>query len=140
VLGVRGPDGHAVEVEHSGAAALERLEARTFDVVISDMGMPGMDGWELMRQVGLRYPTTRIIIASGWGSQITPDEARERGVHAVVAKPYRRVDIQHAIATLHIAGVGAEGIGPGAGVAPVEEGRGLDANTRRSASRKGAEA
>jgi CheY-like chemotaxis protein len=38
--------GHAVEVAHAGAVALERLEARAFDVVISDMSMPGMEGWE----------------------------------------------------------------------------------------------
>jgi CheY-like chemotaxis protein len=94
-------DGHAVAVEHSGVAALERLEAQAFDVLVSDMGMPGMDGWELTRQVRSRYPSTRIVIASGWGSQITPEEAHEHGVHAVVAKPYRRADIRHAIAALH---------------------------------------
>jgi hypothetical protein len=41
-----------------------------------------------------------VIIASGWGSHITPDDMRERGIQAVVPKPYRRLDLQRAIAAL----------------------------------------
>jgi PAS domain S-box-containing protein len=93
-------DGHAVVAVNSGAAALDRLGTESFDLVITDMGMPGMDGWELTDQVRSRYPTVPIIIASGWGSQITPDEARERGIRAVVPKPYRLRDLRSAIAAL----------------------------------------
>jgi len=93
-------DGHAAVAVHSGASALERLNTESFDLVISDMGMPGMDGWELTRQVQSHYPTMPVIIASGWGSQIAPEEARERGIEAIVAKPYRRSDLQKALATL----------------------------------------
>jgi CheY-like chemotaxis protein len=93
-------DGHAVTVVHSGIAALDHLGTAAVDVVFSDMHMPGMTGWELTGQVHARHPTIPIVIASGWGSQITPDEARERGIHAVVPKPYRRADIQDAIAVL----------------------------------------
>jgi PAS domain S-box-containing protein len=93
-------DEHAVTVVHEGATALERLEAESFDLVISDMGMPGMDGWEFARQVRSRHPKTALIVASGWGSQITPEEMREHGIRAVVPKPYRRADLQKALADL----------------------------------------
>jgi CheY-like chemotaxis protein len=87
-------------VVHSGAAALDRLSTESFDVVISDMGMPSMAEWEFTRQIRSRYPTTPVILASGAGSHITSEEAHERGIHAVVAKPYRRMDLQNALATL----------------------------------------
>ena len=93
-------DGHTVVGVHAAAVALERLSTETFDLVISDLGMPSMDGWELARQVRSRYPNTPVILASGWGSQITPEEAQEHGIRAVVAKPYRRRDLQQALATL----------------------------------------
>ncbi len=95
--------GQTVVEVHSGAEALEHLATESFDVMISDMGMPNMDGWELTRQVRARYPRVSIIIASGWGSQITDDEARERGITAVISKPYRLVDLQQALATLDAA-------------------------------------
>ncbi len=95
-----GLDGHSVVVVHSGTAALDRLGMESFDLMISDMGMPGMNGWELISHVRARFPSIPIILASGWGSQVTAEEARTRGVHAVMAKPYRIVDLQRAIATL----------------------------------------
>jgi PAS domain S-box-containing protein len=93
-------DNHTATVVHEGAAALERLEMETFDLVISDMGMPGMDGWEFARQVRSRHPKTVLIVASGWGSQITAEEMQEYGIRGVVPKPYRRADLQKAIADL----------------------------------------
>ncbi|MBA2447695.1 MAG: response regulator [Chloroflexi bacterium] len=95
-----GLDGHSVVSVHSGTAALDRLGMESFDLMISDMGMPGMNGWELISHVRARFPSIPIILASGWGSQVTAEEARTRGVHAVMAKPYRIVDLQRAIATL----------------------------------------
>jgi PAS domain S-box-containing protein len=94
-------DGHTVTNVQAGAIALERLRTQVFDLVISDLGMPSMDGWELAQQVRSRYPHLPVIIASGWGSQISPEEAREHGIQAVVAKPYRRRDVQDAIAMLN---------------------------------------
>lgn len=49
----------------SGAAALEVLAASPFDVVVSDMHMPGMDGWQLLAEVRMRYPQTVRFLLSG---------------------------------------------------------------------------
>jgi CheY-like chemotaxis protein len=96
-------DGHTVVVTHSGAVALERLSMEVFDLVISDLGMPDMDGWEFTKQARAHHPTVSVIIVSGWGSQISPEDVHERGVQAVVAKPYRLADLRSAIATLDAA-------------------------------------
>jgi PAS domain S-box-containing protein len=89
------PDGHAVAVATSGEEAMERLAAEPFDLVISDVGMgAGMNGWELAEQVRARYPGVRVALATGWGAQIDPDEARARGIFAVLPKPYSIADMR----------------------------------------------
>ena len=93
------PTGHLVTVVGSGEEALEALSKQTFDVVLSDVGMgAGMNGWELVDAVKRRWPTVRFLLATGWGAAIDPAEARAKGVEAVLAKPYRPVDLIQALA------------------------------------------
>jgi CheY-like chemotaxis protein len=89
--------GHTVVMAHSAEEALEKLTTETFDVVISDLGMGlGMSGWDLADQVKQRWPHVRFVLATGWGAQIRLEDARLRGVHAVVTKPYRAEDLEKA--------------------------------------------
>jgi PAS domain S-box-containing protein len=93
------PSGHLVSVAASGEEALEKLAEQQFDVVLSDMGMgPGMNGWELAEAVKQRWPNVRFLLATGWGAAIDPDEARSRGVEAVLSKPYHPADLLQALA------------------------------------------
>jgi PAS domain S-box-containing protein len=99
-----GQDGHEVAVAASGEEALTYLEreaaaGRPFELVISDLGMgPGMNGWELAEQVRRRFPGVRFTLATGWGEQIDPQTARQRGVMAVLSKPYRLRDLKRLVA------------------------------------------
>jgi two-component system NtrC family sensor kinase len=93
------PAGHLVSVAASGEEALEKLTQQTFDVVVSDVGMgTGMDGWDLAAAVRNRWPDVRFVLATGWGAIIDPDEARAKGVEAVLAKPYLPADLLRALA------------------------------------------
>jgi diguanylate cyclase (GGDEF)-like protein len=86
--------GHVVVIATSGEQALELLHTSVFDIVISDVGMgAGMNGWELAEHVREKWPTLGFILATGWGAQIDLTEARSKGVHAVLAKPYRPEDL-----------------------------------------------
>src|SRR5688572_11796143 len=58
-----------MEFVDSGARALERMAQTPFDVVVSDMRMPGMDGAELLTRVMERYPSTVRLILSGYADQ-----------------------------------------------------------------------
>jgi CheY-like chemotaxis protein/anti-sigma regulatory factor (Ser/Thr protein kinase) len=88
------PSGHVVSVAGSGEEALEKMAEQTFDVVVSDMGMgAGMNGWELADAVKLRWPNVRFLLATGWGAAIDPVEATNRGVEAVLSKPYHPSDL-----------------------------------------------
>jgi PAS domain S-box-containing protein len=93
------PDGHSVAVATSGEDALRLLEEKPFDLVISDVGMGhGMNGWQLGEIIRSRFPTIRFCLATGWGAQIDPQQAKSRGVHAIVAKPYRMADLRRLVA------------------------------------------
>jgi CheY-like chemotaxis protein len=93
------PAGHIVSAAGSGEEALAKLATEIFDVVISDMGMGlGMNGWDLADAVRQRWPNVRFLLATGWGAAIVPAEARARGVEVVLAKPYRPVDLDRALA------------------------------------------
>jgi signal transduction histidine kinase/ActR/RegA family two-component response regulator len=84
-------DDHRVERAASGQEALELFQPSAYDVVCSDLGMPGMNGWELLGQLRERDPALVTVLLSGWGAQIDPAEARARGADFIVAKP---IDLQ----------------------------------------------
>ncbi|MBI3965225.1 MAG: GAF domain-containing protein [Chloroflexi bacterium] len=94
-------DGHTVTLASSGEEAQQRLGTQPFDLVISDLGLgAGMNGWELAEHVRSSFPGTHFILATGWGAQIDAEEAKSRGVEAVVAKPYRFNDLKAVVATM----------------------------------------
>ena len=55
-------EGYHVEVARDGAVALERLREQTFDAVITDVVMPGMDGRELCERIGEEFPDRKFFI------------------------------------------------------------------------------
>lgn len=72
----------------SGKNALEVLEALPIDVVISDLSMPEMDGFQFLKRVRTRFPDTRVIIISGdFDDRLTaPLDLLENGAFAVIPK------------------------------------------------------
>ncbi len=92
-------EGHTVVTATTPEAALEHLAAEEFDLLITDLGLgTGMDGWELIERVRARRPDIRVVLATGWGSEIDQATARERGVEAVISKPYRGEALRRAAA------------------------------------------
>jgi GAF domain-containing protein/CheY-like chemotaxis protein len=80
--------GHAVVQVGSAIDALRRLEAdAAFDLVLTDLVMPGLNGWELADAIKLRYPGLRVGVVTGWGD--VPDTARAArpSVDFVLSKP-----------------------------------------------------
>ena len=77
----------------SGEQALELLDrGSTFDVLLTDLGLPGMSGEELAAEVRRRFPELPVIIASGYG----PSDAPPEGLR-FIGKPYSSIDLQQAL-------------------------------------------
>jgi CheY-like chemotaxis protein len=59
-----------------------------------------MNGWDLASSVRRDRPEVRFVLASGWGTAIDEGEAAQRGVQAVLAKPYRKADHLSTVASM----------------------------------------
>jgi CheY-like chemotaxis protein len=78
--------GHTVTTSTSGEEALALFDPSMHDVVITDLGMPRMNGWEIAERVKQRSPSTAVFILTGWGESVSAHESR-RFVDRVIAKP-----------------------------------------------------
>jgi DNA-binding NtrC family response regulator len=79
--------GYFVVTAANAAQALERLREQEYDVVYTDIKMPGMDGLELAEQVKAKRPWTPVVIVTGYGTTANEDRARAAGVAAFMRKP-----------------------------------------------------
>ena len=81
----------------SAAAALEALAKRPFDLVLSDVRMPGMDGMQLLREVSARFPGTPLILITAHATVPLAVEAMKAGAADFVTKPFDREEILRAV-------------------------------------------
>ena len=95
----------AIDVDtcDSGAAALERIESRDYDAIVSDIKMPGMDGLALLARIRERRPDTPTLLITGHGEEDLAARALEGGAYDYISKPIDRdqfvESLQRAIAT-----------------------------------------
>jgi CheY-like chemotaxis protein len=81
-------EGCKVCLAEDGQRALELLEKETFAGVLTDVGMPGMSGWELASAIRERYESIPIAVITGWGEAVGSNEQKDAGVDWVVTKPF----------------------------------------------------
>jgi GAF domain-containing protein/CheY-like chemotaxis protein len=106
--------GHRAVVCVDGADAVSRFQREKFDVVYTDLAMPGLSGWEVARAVKAIAPDVPVFIVTGFGAELSPEECRANGVEAVLAKP---LSIQAVLDTA------ARVAGAAAGQRTAEQGR-----------------
>lgn len=85
---------HKVETADNGRAGLEVFRqakslGRPFDVVITDLGMPDLDGRQVAEQIKADSPETRVIMLTGWGTMLEEQGGAVAQVDAVLSKPPR---------------------------------------------------
>ncbi|HKB04165.1 MAG TPA: PAS domain S-box protein [Gemmataceae bacterium] len=92
-------DGHDVRVARNGPAAVESAQADPPDVVLLDLGMPGMDGFEVARRLR-QGPAARTVIAAltGWGQEEDRRRTREAGFDHHLVKPADPNDLRELLA------------------------------------------
>jgi signal transduction histidine kinase/CheY-like chemotaxis protein len=81
-------DNCEVTLAESGREALALFDAGKFDAVFTDIGMPGMSGWELANAIRERNRELPIAVITGWGEAVGSDEQQAAQVDWVVTKPF----------------------------------------------------
>lgn len=90
--------GYTVTEAGSGAEALEQLGRFEFEVVLTDIKMPGMDGVELLRHIRAESPDAVVILMTGYASLPSAVEALRLGAHDYFIKPGSMNDLRATIA------------------------------------------
>ena len=98
-------DGHAVTTASGGLAGLEAFSAAReaeapFSIVITDLGMPYVDGRQVASGVKELSPSTPVILLTGWGQRLMDDGERPPHVDRVLNKPPKLTDLRSALASL----------------------------------------
>jgi len=90
--------GHAVTEAGSGPDALARCERESFDLLLSDLSMPRMSGWDVAAACHERFPHLPVALVTGWGDQLDPRQLERHHVRFVVAKPFEAAHILKQVA------------------------------------------
>jgi len=78
-----------VDASPDGRAAIGRLRAHTYDLLITDLKMPGMDGLTLIREARRLAPTLPVVIITAYSTEASAIEAINLGVQGYLTKPFR---------------------------------------------------
>lgn len=89
--------GHDVVGVEAGEQALERLAVERFDVVLTDVVMPGIDGFELLRRVKGSWPSVRVIVLTGYARRQSISDFLLYGADEYLAKPFQVHELLAAV-------------------------------------------
>jgi DNA-binding NtrC family response regulator len=89
--------GFGVVEAENGAKALELLEQFAFDIVVTDLRMPGVNGSQVIRSALDRYPGIVVIVITGYGTVRDAVDAIKQGAADFVAKPFQFDELMHVL-------------------------------------------
>jgi DNA-binding NtrC family response regulator len=92
-----GDRGYQVEQAESGEAALARLADFAFDIIVTDLRLPGLDGSAVIEAAVARYPHIIAIVVTGFGTVKDAVEAIKRGAWDFVSKPFQIDELLHVL-------------------------------------------
>jgi DNA-binding NtrC family response regulator len=90
-------DGYRAESAENAGKALKMLDSDSFDIILADIKMPGMDGLEMMRRIKLLQPESIIIIMTAFASVDTAVRALKEGAFDYITKPFDPDDLTHLV-------------------------------------------
>ena len=90
--------GHTVVEAASGEEGLACCDSAGMDVILTDVSMPGLSGWDVAAECRRRFPLVPLGFVTGWGDSLDPEETLRSGVRFVLSKPFAPVDLQSRVA------------------------------------------
>ncbi len=88
---------HRADVAASGVEALSLLRNNQYDLLITDIGMPDMNGWQLVERIKENYPEMKVAVVTGWGADVSNEEKEKYGVDKVLGKPIDMMQLKHMV-------------------------------------------
>lgn len=79
---------HQVTLAEDGEKGIQLFREKKFDMVLTDLGMPGMSGWEVCRVIKSLSPETPVGMITGWGTEISRSKMEEYGLDFLISKPF----------------------------------------------------
>jgi len=89
--------GHQVDIVHNASSALDAIKSKKFDVMISDVIMPGLNGFELAERVKKHNPEIKIIIVSGYNNQLNSTKKNKQLYDLNLEKPVTGAQLLHSV-------------------------------------------
>ena len=90
---------HTVLIYSSAMEAINYVKKGSCDLVITDLGMPEMSGWEVARAIKVIRPDLPVILLTGWAMEIDENQIKENGVDYILQKPFSMEDLEQIVAT-----------------------------------------
>lgn len=88
---------YSCQTADTAEEALNKLETQRFDVVLTDISMPGLSGMELLKKVVALYPGTAVIIISGYSDEDRAQSLIEEGAVDCLLKPFRLEIVEESV-------------------------------------------
>jgi CheY-like chemotaxis protein len=92
--------GYRTQEASDGLDALEKLQNDSFDLVISDLSMPRMDGFSLLETIKTDMPDMPCVIITGYTNNVICDRVKDLGADAFLRKPFTVDEMSHLISGL----------------------------------------
>ena len=90
-------DKYTIDGVASGEEGLQYLAQKDYDILITDLGMPGMNGYEVARRAKTIHPDIPVILMTGWGVEISDENLRENQIESLLPKPFDFQAVQDII-------------------------------------------
>src|SRR5690242_18582702 len=97
VVAILEQEGYDVDSAGDGKSAIDAIRTRQYDLVLTDLKMPGVDGLGVLEAVRNTSPNTVTVMMTGYGSVDTALEAVQRGAYEYLLKPTEVVDLKAAV-------------------------------------------
>jgi DNA-binding NtrC family response regulator len=94
-------EGHSVDTANSGQEALNKIDAKSYELILTDLSMPQMDGVALMKEAKQRQPDTEVMIVTGYGTINNAVEAMRLGAFHYLIKPVEPQELIISIDRIH---------------------------------------
>jgi len=89
--------GHKTVCAHSGSEGIQRAQQEEFDIVVTDLVMPDLSGWQVAQAIKKNRAKTVVILATGWGTQLDRDRLFRSDIDLLLPKPSKLDDVLRVV-------------------------------------------